>query len=171
MKTVTQVCYCLGKDRSNMTISYLDVVSKVWEWEMIWERRRVVWDRLIWGWHQLLSLLSEIGVWRGAAGTLEMETWAREHGGGWGTVSMSGMALTSSHNLLLQIQLHSIGCDSRWQPHQQRWQSCIPCFGDPFRFRLMQNDVCQWYSPQEEGMWCWSVGVWVSPACTPEALL
>lgn len=61
---------------------------------MIWERRRVVWDRLMWGDISCCPSLSEIGVWRGAAGTLEMEAWARSrHGGGWGTVSMSGMAL------------------------------------------------------------------------------
>ena len=112
MKTVTQLCYCLGKNGSSITTSYLDIISKVWEGEMIWERR-VVWDRLIWGWHQLLCLLSEMGVWRGGSiRDADVSTWAQR----WlGTISTSVMALTSSHNVLLQIQIHSIGCDSRRQ--------------------------------------------------------
>lgn len=45
MENVTQLHYCLGTDGS----SYLDVISNVQEGEIIWERRRVVWDRSMQG--------------------------------------------------------------------------------------------------------------------------
>lgn len=49
MENVTQLHYCLGTDGSSITTSYLDVISNVQEGEIIWERRRVVWDRSMQG--------------------------------------------------------------------------------------------------------------------------